>query len=79
MSLQMIPTDTNEIEMFLHCGRCMDERPDGVSPREWAEFEIGATAHGLQIWCRRHDRNTPVSVARPVAATIGRTRSGTSI
>jgi predicted oxidoreductase len=31
----------------------MDERPEDKSPREWAQIEVGWTAIGLQIWCKR--------------------------
>jgi len=55
MRLLTIPTDENAIDMFLHCSRCPAERPDGVSPRDWADLEIGATAEGLQISCKRHE------------------------
>lgn len=48
---------TNEIEAYLHCGKCLDELPKGVSPREWASLEVGWTKLGLQIWCKRHECN----------------------
>jgi hypothetical protein len=51
------PGNDNEIGMFLHCGLCLEEKPDGVSPREWAQIEAGWTQIGLQIWCRRHEAN----------------------
>ena len=31
--------EKNQIEMFLHCKQCMDELPQGVSPRENARFD----------------------------------------
>ena len=37
--------------------QCMDELPQGVSPRENARLEIGWTVHGFQAWCVRHDSN----------------------
>jgi len=48
---------TNEIVMFFHCGLCLEEIPDGVSPQEWARLEIGWTKPGFQVWCKRHDCN----------------------
>lgn len=53
--------NTNEIVAFLHCKRCLDEMPDwapdGTSPREWAQIEVGWTKLGIQVWCRRHEAN----------------------
>jgi len=48
---------TNEIEGFIHCQHCLREKPDGVSPREYAQLEVGFTVQGLQIWCKRHEMN----------------------
>ena len=50
-------TVTNEILMFIHCKLCLDERPSDLSPREYAELEVGFTTPGIQIWCRRHEVN----------------------
>lgn len=47
----------NAIQMFFHCGNCMPDKPSGVSPREWAQLEVGWTAHGFQVWCRRCEKN----------------------
>lgn len=46
-----------EILSYLHCRRCLQERPGWVSPAEYAELEVGWTMVGLQIWCRRHNVN----------------------
>ncbi len=48
---------TNEIFRFFHCGLCVKEKPKELSPREWAQLEVGWTLHGLQIWCKRHECN----------------------
>lgn len=48
---------TKQIAAFMHCGRCLNELPAGVSPREWASLEVGWTEHGLQVWCKRHEIN----------------------
>lgn len=49
--------NTNEIGSFFHCARCLNEKPDGVSPRDWARLEVGWTQLGVQIWCVRHESN----------------------
>ena len=51
-----ISTD-NCIVGFMHCGKCLREKPDGVSPAEWARLESGWTLAGLQVWCLRHECN----------------------
>ena len=49
-------TPKNEIVAYIHCGKCMDSLPKGVSPQEWQRIQIGKTAAGLfQIWCVRHN------------------------
>lgn len=51
---------TNEIEAFTHCKRCMDELKNGeieLSPRDYAQLEVGFSKLGLQVWCKRHDAN----------------------
>lgn len=45
------------IHQYLHCGRCLEELPDGISPRDWAQNEVGMTKQGIQVWCRRHECN----------------------
>lgn len=47
----------NLIEQYAHCGLCLDERPNNVSPRDWAQLEVGFTDIGLQVWCKRHECN----------------------
>ncbi len=49
--------NTNEIENFLHCGKCLKELPAEESPSSYARYDIGYTIMGLQIWCKRHDCN----------------------
>jgi len=48
---------TNEIVQFMHCAECLEQKPVGVSPREWAQLEVGWTPVGIQVWCRRHEVN----------------------
>jgi len=45
------------VESFIHCAECLRTKPANISPREWAQLEVGFTREGLQVWCRRHDRN----------------------
>ena len=45
------------IVQYLHCGKCINEKPDNISPRDYAELEVGWTVEGLQIWCKRHEVN----------------------
>lgn len=47
----------NQISAFIHCSRCMEEIPDGVTPMEWSRTQTGFTPNGLQVWCNRHDIN----------------------
>ena len=50
---------SNELSIttFLHCRRCIEEKPENISPRDYAQLEVGYTKIGLQIWCRRHNIN----------------------
>ena len=47
----------NNIELFLHCKKCIESRPDGISPKDYQEIGCGWTKQGLQVWCNRHDCN----------------------
>ena len=53
----------NKIFSFYHCKECLDEIcakqsiGDEVSPREYANYEFGATEKGFQLWCVRHEKN----------------------
>lgn len=46
---------TNEIVRFAHCATCAKKKPRLTSQAEWARLEVGLTAHGMQVWCRRCD------------------------
>ena len=50
-------TVLNNVTMFLHCKLCLEEKPPGISPRDYSELEVGFTAPGFQVWCRRHEAN----------------------
>jgi hypothetical protein len=52
-----IKKSENEIVTFFHCRVCLETIPDGVSPRENAQLEVGWTPAGLQVWCKRHEKN----------------------
>lgn len=47
----------NKIRVYLHCGKCLEEKPEGISPRDYANNEVGWTVKGFQIWCKRHEMN----------------------
>jgi hypothetical protein len=48
---------TNRIKQFMHCSKCIEEIPDGISPRDFLRIEMGFTKEGIQIWCVRHEEN----------------------
>jgi hypothetical protein len=45
------------IEAYVHCGQCLTELPNGVSPKDWARTQAGFTRNGFQVWCTRHNVN----------------------
>jgi hypothetical protein len=46
----------SKIAFYLHCRQCMDEKPSGVSPQDFAQIEAGLIdREHVQIWCKRHD------------------------
>lgn len=49
--------NTNEIKAYLHCARCLQERPDDMSPRDAQFISVGWTPLGLQVWCNIHECN----------------------
>ena len=46
-----------EIERYMHCIKCLNEKPDDISPQEYAYLSIGWTEKGIQVWCERHECN----------------------
>lgn len=46
-----------EISAFLHCAKCIKEKPPGISPQDYARLSVGWTKLGFQVWCNRHDEN----------------------
>jgi hypothetical protein len=53
--------NTREIQAFIHCELCVLEIAAGLagtnSPKAYAQFELGWTPQGFQVWCVRHDCN----------------------
>ena len=45
------------IGAYMHCRRCLSERPADESPNSYARLAVGMTKEGLQIWCNRHECN----------------------
>jgi len=50
-------TNKNAIQMYMHCGVCLQELPKGQSPQSFAQIECGWTPLGFQVWCKRHQAN----------------------
>ena len=50
-------TNKLSILQYLHCGKCVTEKPLGVSMSEWGGYDIGWTKLGLQVWCKKHQCN----------------------
>ena len=46
-----------QIVQYMHCRKCLEEKPSDRSPAEWADSELGFTKEGIQIWCNRHNIN----------------------
>lgn len=46
-----------QITSYMHCGKCLEELPEGVSAQEYRQYDIGWTEKGLQVWCVRHECN----------------------
>lgn len=46
---------------YFHCSKCLEERPNGVSPMGWARQQVAVREDGsVQIRCTRHDLNIAV-------------------
>lgn len=50
-------TNNLDIAMYMHCGKCMAQKPVDKSPAEFADLAVGWTPIGLQVWCNRHEIN----------------------
>ena len=53
----MTLSSENNILLYLHCGLCLDEKPEDISPMEYSQIQTGWTKEGLQVWCNRHNCN----------------------
>ena len=51
-----IPNE-NVIDMYMHCGQCLKEKPPHLTPAEWSDTQAGWTELGIQVWCNRHNYN----------------------
>jgi hypothetical protein len=41
---------------YMHCGRCYEELPVGLSAKEYAKLEVGVTKENtILVRCIRHD------------------------
>ncbi len=47
----------NEIKLYFHCGKCLEELEGGTSPQDFQRVQVGWTKKGVQTWCVRHDVN----------------------
>lgn len=75
-------SNRNSISTYLHCGKCLEELPVGVSPRDYQRIQVGFTEVGLQVWCVRHDMNVAhihfQGAKHPanLTAYVGKSRAG---
>ena len=51
----------NKITAPVVCGSCLQEYQDIINPsfalRDFIAIDVGFTEFGLQVWCRKHDKN----------------------
>lgn len=48
--------DLREIALYIHCRKCLEEKPEDLSPQEYNRTESGITYDGyLRVDCVRHD------------------------
>tara|TARA_Y100000034_G_scaffold132045_1_gene194130 strand:+ start:1842 stop:2084 length:243 start_codon:yes stop_codon:yes gene_type:complete len=57
MPKERMITSDNDIHMYYHCGKCLNDRPSNTSPSEWSSLEVGSTKLGIQVWCKRCQKN----------------------
>lgn len=48
---------SHQIQQYMHCHLCLQEKPEDTSPMDWARLSVGFTQQGLQVWCDRHEKN----------------------
>lgn len=54
------------IVTYFHCARCLNELPEGESPRSYQRVQVGLLEDGsVQVWCVRHDCNVTIMSFHP--------------
>lgn len=48
---------TPKIVSYMHCRQCLSELPADQSPQSFADYSVGFTHHGIQVFCNRHQLN----------------------
>ena len=55
------PNSPNEIASYMHCGRCLEQKPEDISPKDWSRTQIGIRHDGrFQVWCNRCNGNVAI-------------------
>lgn len=59
------------IKAYVHCGQCLEEKPAGISPADWAQMEAGMVDPiTVRFWCLRHNRVIgDLTLAEPIPMT----------
>jgi hypothetical protein len=66
------PSVPQQAHMYMHCGKCLEEMPDGVSPKNWARQQLAVTKEGrFQLWCTRHNCNIALISIEPKEESDG--------
>jgi hypothetical protein len=53
--------------MFMHCAKCIQEKPKNMSMEKYSRLDVGLDAEGILIGCRRHQ--IPVVYLTPESLT----------
>jgi len=48
---------SNQINLYIHCNKCIKELPAATSPSDFQDIKVGFTEKGIQVWCKRHDQS----------------------
>lgn len=46
----------DNISLYFHCRDCFKDKPKNTSMEEYSRLSVGRTDEGIQVWCRRHDK-----------------------
>lgn len=46
----------DNINLYFHCRDCFTHKPKNTSIEEYSRLIIGKTEEGIQVWCRRHNK-----------------------